>query len=116
MNLSIQADFTQLTKNLTRMQREQVPFAIAQTLNNVATDVANAITVQMDRYLENPTPFTKKAYTGGRGFKGKRATKRDFEAILIPGEIQAQYSEVSDCWWDKTPPTKSDSRSDDVGP
>ena len=91
MNLSIQADFTQLTKNLTAMQRQQVPFAIAQTLNGLADDAAKAITVQMDRYLENPTPFTKKAYTSGRGFKGKRATKRDFEAILIPGEIQAEY-------------------------
>lgn len=91
MNLSLKADFTKLTAHLNRVQREQVPFAIAQTLNNVAIDVANAVTVQMDRYLDNPTPFTKKAYTSGRGFKGKRATKRDFEAILIPGEIQAQY-------------------------
>ena len=91
MNLSLQADFTKLTKHLNRVQREQVPFAIAQTLNALAEDTANAITVQMDRYLENPTPFTKKAYTGGRGFKGKRATKSNFEAILIPGDIQAQY-------------------------
>jgi CheY-like chemotaxis protein len=91
MNLSIQADFTQLTKNLTAMQRQQVPFAIAQTLNALGDDVARAVTVQMDRYLDRPTPFTKKAYVGGRGFKGKRATKRNFEAILIPGDIQAKY-------------------------
>ena len=91
MNLSLQADFTQLTKNLTAMQRQQVPFAIAQTLNALGDDVARAVTVQMDRYLDRPTPFTKKAYVGGRGFKGKRATKRNFEAILIPGDIQAKY-------------------------
>ena len=91
MNLSIQADFTQLTKNLTAMQRQQVPFAIAQTLNGLADDAAKAITFQMDRYLDRPTSFTKKAYVGGRGFKGKRATKRNFEAILIPGDIQAKY-------------------------
>jgi CheY-like chemotaxis protein len=91
MNLTVQADFTQLTRKLNRAQREQVPFAIAQTLNALADDTANAITVQMDRYLDRPTPFTKKAYLGGRGFKGKRATKRSFEAILIPGDIQAKY-------------------------
>ena len=91
MNLSIQADFTQLTKNLTAMQRQQVPFAIAQTLNGLADDAAKAITVQMDRYLDRPTSFTKKAYVGGRGFKGKRATKKTLEAILIPGDIQAKY-------------------------
>jgi CheY-like chemotaxis protein len=91
MNLSIQADFTQLTKNLTAMQRQQVPFAIAQTLNALADDAAKAITVQMDRYLDRPTSFTKKAYVGGRGFKGKRATKKTLEAILIPGDIQAKY-------------------------
>ena len=91
MNLSIKADFTQLTRKLNRVQREQVPFAISLTLNALAQDAANAITVQMDRYLDRPTPFTKKAYVGGRGFKGKRASKRNLEAILIPGEVQAEY-------------------------
>lgn len=91
MNLSLKADFSALTKSLTKMQRQQVPFAIAQTLNGLADDTAKAITVQMDHYLDNPTPFTKKAYVGGRGFKGKRAKKTDFEAILIPGDIQSEY-------------------------
>lgn len=91
MNLSLQADFTKLTKHLNRVQREQVPFAIAQTLNALATDTANAISVQMDQYFDRPTTFTKNAYISKRGFKGKYASKRNFEAILIPGEKQAKY-------------------------
>jgi hypothetical protein len=91
MNLSIQADFTQLTKNLSRVQRQQVPFAIAETLNALAADVANAITAQMDQRLEKPTPFTKKAFLAPKGFNGKKAKKTNFEAIVESKEIQAEY-------------------------
>jgi hypothetical protein len=91
MNLTVQADFTQLTKNLSRIQREQVPFAISLTLNELGLDVANAITVQMDRYLDRPTPFTKRAFIKGKTFNGKRATKKNFEAIVEAKQIQAEY-------------------------
>jgi hypothetical protein len=61
-------------------------------INDVAADVANAVTKQMDRYLDNPTPFTQKAYQSRFGtFKGQRATKRKLYADIIPGQIQAEY-------------------------
>lgn len=91
MNLSISADFTDLTRFLNDAQRKQVPFAIAETLNALATDTANAITAQMDRYLDKPTPFTKQAFLGRRGFNGKRAKKSNLEAVLFAKTIQAEY-------------------------
>jgi hypothetical protein len=92
MRFSVQNDLDRLSRRLTNIQREQVPFATSMALNNVAADVANAVTKQMDRYLDNPTPFTQKAYQSRLGtFKGNRATKRKLYADIIPGQIQAEY-------------------------
>jgi len=92
MRFSVQNDLDRLSRRLTNIQREQVPFATSMAINDVAADVANAVTKQMDRYLDNPTPFTQKAYQSRFGtFKGQRATKRKLYADIIPGQIQAEY-------------------------
>jgi hypothetical protein len=92
MRFSVQNDLDRLSRRLTNIQREQVPFAASMAINDVAADVANAVTKQMDRYLDNPTPFTQKAYQSRLGtFKGNRATKRKLYADIIPGQIQAEY-------------------------
>lgn len=92
MRFSVQSNLDELSKRLTRVQREQVPFATSMALNTVAGDVANAITVQMSRYLDNPTPFTQKAYQSRPGtFKGVRSTKKRLYVDIIPGAIQAEY-------------------------
>ena len=92
MRFSVQNDLDRLSRRLTNIQKEQIPFATSMALNNVAADVANAITAQMDRYLDNPTPFTQKAYQSRfNTFKGERATKRKLYADIIPGQIQAEY-------------------------
>ena len=92
MRISVEANLDALTKRLNRIQKEQVPFATSMALNTVAGDVANAITVQMGKYLQNPTPFTQKAYQARPNtFKGERATKRKLFVDIIPGKIQAEY-------------------------
>jgi len=92
MRFIVQNDLDRLSRRLTNIQREQVPFAASMAINDVAADVANAVTKQMDRYLDNPTPFTQKAYQSRFGtFKGQRATKRKLYADIIPGQIQAEY-------------------------
>ena len=89
MQIKVDFDVKRLTKSLNNTQREQVPFATSMALNEVSKDVSRAVTVQMDRYLEKPTPFTKRAYELGKNFK--RATKRNLVAILDPKEIQGEY-------------------------
>jgi hypothetical protein len=95
MRFSVESNLNELTKRLTRIQKEQVPFATSMALNNVAADVANAITAQMDRYLDNPTPFTKRAYQSRPGTfrteSGARATKKKLFVDIIPGKVQAEY-------------------------
>jgi hypothetical protein len=89
MQIRVDFDVDRLTKSLTNAQRQQVPFATSVALNEVGKDVSRAVTVQMDRYLEKPTPFTRRAYELGKNFK--RATKRNLVAILDPKEIQGEY-------------------------
>jgi len=92
MRFSVKADLDNLKRNLTRLERDQVPFAASLAINNLASDVANAITAQMDRYLDNPTPFTEKAYQMRPGtFRGQRASKRDLVAVVEPAKIQGEY-------------------------
>lgn len=92
MRISVKSDLDDLKRKLTRVQRDQVPFATSLAINNVADDVANAITAQMDRYLDRPTRFTLQAYRTNAGrFRGKRATKRNLFAIIEPAKIQAEY-------------------------
>lgn len=92
MRISVKDDLDQLKRNLTRLERDQVPFAASLALNNLATDIANALTAQMDRYLDKPTPFTQKAYQSRQGtFRGKRANKKNLVAIIEAGKIQGEY-------------------------
>lgn len=89
---SVESNVKQFTQNIKRLSKDQIPFATSLAINKTADDVANAITAQMPKKLDRPTPFTLQAYrTRGGRFKGKRARKNDLTAILIPGKAQAEY-------------------------
>ena len=92
MKIDISANLKELTRKLDYIQREQVPFAASVALNNVASDVAGEITRQMEGKLENPTPFTLKAYQFRPGtFRGQRSNKRNLTVLIDPAEIQKSY-------------------------
>lgn len=89
MRISVKADLRNLTKQLTYTQREQVPFAASLALNNVAQDVMGEITSQMPNVLENPTPFTLRAYRMLP--RQNRATKGNLTVLIEPAKIQKEY-------------------------
>lgn len=92
MRVNVSADLRRLTASLRNLEREQIPFATSLALNSVAADVANAITDQMETKLDNPTPFTLKAYQfKPNSFRGQRANKRNLTAVIDPAEIQKAY-------------------------
>ena len=92
MRFSVQSDLERLSKKLTHQQKEQIPFATSLALNETANDVSRAITAQMDRYLDNPTPFTKQAYIGKNGkWRGDRSNKKRLFVDIKPGKVQAEY-------------------------
>ncbi len=89
MKIDISANLKDLTRKLDYIKREQVPFAASMALNNVAQDVANEITRQMKGTLDNPTPFTLRAYQFIP--RNNRATKRNLIVIVEPAKIQKTY-------------------------
>lgn len=90
MRIVVKDNLKEVTKRLNYIQREQVPFALSMALNELAGDVANEITRQMEHLLDRPTPFTLKLYQPSRGrFYGQRANKRNLTAILDPGMTAA---------------------------
>ena len=92
MNIDVSSNIAQVTKNLTKIQKDQLPFATSMALNNVANEVAYAVTKQMEYELDRPTPFTLKAFMTSSGkFNGKRATKRSLYAVVESKPIQAEY-------------------------
>lgn len=92
MRIEVKSDLDKLTARLNWIQRQQVPYAASVALNNVAVDVANAITAQMETKLDRPTPFTLKAFQFRPGtFRGKRSTKQNLEVVIEAAKIQGEY-------------------------
>lgn len=74
-----------LIKKLNKQQRQQVPFATSQALNDTAFKVQTALKVQASQKLDRPTPYTL------RGFRYKRSTKRNLNARVFINDIQYEY-------------------------
>jgi hypothetical protein len=97
MRIEIKDNLKEISKRLTYVQREQIPFAAAMALNDLAADVADELTKQMPNIFDRPTPFTLKTYQSMPGrFYGKRANKRSLTAIIDPtasnlGERRMSY-------------------------
>lgn len=92
MRINLSSNVEEVSKNLYKFERDQLPFAISLAVNDTAEAVANEITRQMPQYLDRPTPFTETTFQYRSGkFRGKRANKRTLTAIIEGGEIQSKY-------------------------
>lgn len=76
ITVDIRADISDAIKDLTRLEREQVPFATAVALTRTAKNAEALLKAEMARVFDRPTPFTLNSiYT-------KPATKRDLTASV----------------------------------
>lgn len=85
MRLSFESNIRAVERDLSDAARNQVPFATSMALSETAADVRDAETARLDRVIDRPTPFTRRAY----GMR--RATKRRLEARVFVKPIQARY-------------------------
>ena len=58
MDINVRADVKQATKQLNRIQRQQVPFATALALTKTAQAAQKETTAEMPRVFDRPTRFT----------------------------------------------------------
>ena len=84
-SIDISSNIKQVQRELTRIQRKQIPFATAKALTDVAKDAQKAVTAQIDTKLDRPTPFTRRAI----GFK--KADKIGLFSEVFVKPIQSKY-------------------------
>lgn len=85
--ISVSADLQRLTKSLGQLEKQQLPFAIAQTLTAVAKIAQAEEKAAMPEVFDRPTPFTINSVA----VKGARKT--DLEARVFIKDIAAAYLE-----------------------
>lgn len=83
--LSIKDNIDEIERSLSDFARNQLPFALAMTLNDTAADAKIAEDRAIERDLDQPTPFTKRAnYV-------RRASKRKLVSEVGVKTVQARY-------------------------
>lgn len=74
IGISVKADFKQLSRFFSDMEKKQMPFVVAKTLTELAKNTEKVTYAQMRSVWDRPTPFVMK------GLRTKPATKRDLTA------------------------------------
>ena len=78
MQISIKTDVKKVSRYISGIHNRQVPFATSQALNDIAMMARKEVMDKMARYIDRPTPWTKK------GIAYKRSNKRTlFAEVLI---------------------------------
>jgi hypothetical protein len=87
MRINVSADLKEMSRKLSYLQREQIPFAASRTLNELAYDIARKTMPQKadDIFEGGATAFTKK------GFKYEKSNKRNLIAKVFVDERQKEY-------------------------
>lgn len=83
--ISFELDFRAFERALTDFEKQQLPFAASQALNDTARDIKRAWEGEIERRIDRPTPFTK------RSVFIQRSTKRNLTAVVGIKDIQAEY-------------------------
>jgi len=86
--ITVRSNLRQFTRKLPPFLKRQVPFATSVALNETAKKAAKAQRAQAQRIFDRPTPFLLNGIYSPRGrgsFRGRRSTKRDLSAVLVPG-------------------------------
>ncbi len=84
-SLDISHNIKDVQKQLTRIQRQQIPFAAAKALTDTARDAQKAVKKQIPKKIDRPTRFTVNAI----GFA--RATKRKLSSEVFVKPLQEKY-------------------------
>lgn len=87
IRVDVRAALKDVTRTLKGLERQQLPFVLAQTATETAREVAKAETAGLSKVFDRPTPFTKRA------FMVIPALKKRPVAIVQARDIQDQYLE-----------------------
>lgn len=87
MRIEVKSNIKELTQNLTRIQKEQIPFAASQTINQLAFEVSKKVLPKKTQevFEGGATAFTQKA------FNYQKSNKRTLMARVFIDERREKY-------------------------
>lgn len=85
ITVSFSTEFDKLAVILGDFGKKQLPFAAALALTRTAQDTRDAITVNLPKTFDRPTPFTR------QGIGITTATKETLTATIFVKDVQAEY-------------------------
>jgi len=88
MKIDIKSNIKAVTKDLSRTQKKQIPFATANAINATLFQLRKEMGKQTKIKLDNPTPFTQK------GFMVNKANKLKLVGQLFIKEAVAKYLNI----------------------
>ncbi|MDE1904977.1 MAG: hypothetical protein KGH75_00820 [Rhodospirillales bacterium] len=88
IELSLKAEFGMLERALQRAAADQMPFAVAVSLNDAARAARDRVNREMPEVFDRPTRFTERALVAP---KELAARKDRHQAIVTVRPIQAKY-------------------------
>lgn len=88
MRINIQSDLTRLSRNLTDLEKRQIPFAASYAINRVVKDLREWMIAQTPAYLDRPTPFTL------RGFRYKKSDKHTLTGSVYIEDTRSKYLDL----------------------
>jgi len=111
LKIDIRADIKSATKGLSRVQKEQIPFATSQTLNQLAFELTKKRKSGVIGRATTKT-FKKKSGTGStrftqRNFFFDKSTKRELTAYVFWDERNADYMKFQVAGGTRFPKQKS---------
>ena len=85
MTISLTNNIRDVQRDLSDFARNQIPFATSKAINATVNDVHKNETARLDKVIDRPTPFTRKAYA-------KRwSSKRNLVGSVFAKDIQRGY-------------------------
>tara|TARA_R100001163_G_scaffold62457_1_gene53266 strand:+ start:267 stop:857 length:591 start_codon:yes stop_codon:yes gene_type:complete len=85
MQVNVKTNIKEISKNLTRDQKKQVPFASAMAINNTLFQLRKEMGKQTRKKLDRPTKFTQ------TGFIVQKAKKQNLKGMLFLRDAVEKY-------------------------
>lgn len=79
------SNIDEVLRKLNGSLKRQIPFAMSKALNDTTFDAKRDLEAGLHRHLDNPTPFTIRA------FGVRRSSKTKLTATIFIKDIQAEY-------------------------
>lgn len=85
MNFDFSSDLDKLTRNLTNLQKQQIPFATTVAINKLIIGMKDYEQAVLPAEVDKPAPFTMRA------FRYNKANKNTLKGEMFIAELQDNY-------------------------